>query len=361
MGRGFKAGGYVMEGSQASIEGENALKMPDTLNLGGVIKIRHNKTGGDYKTTHDAKDYGRIDFPDEAAFLAGGRLSANAGYLWEFSVKEHAGLLGAKYVFNAAKVGDIQFQVIPYMTDGQGAGYGGEQMNTGALGLQRIGEPKGYSAPNSLGINDTATGINLVAQASNWVVNFNQFAPAWTGSADNGGEMAGNITGLATYLRVNYFMDIAGFDTGIGFGTMSGTAKTMSGGEEVGFSPQMTFFDVQLQGQLAGMDTGIYVSSGTAAKAGTGEGITYVYGDGEADKSATGLAVKMSVTPELSVMVQSGSSTDGTTANTSTGLSSLGLQYMIAQNIKYEINSVTTSPSGGTASTNLQMMLFIGM
>jgi hypothetical protein len=361
MGRGFKAGGYTMEGSQASIEGENQLKLPDTLNLGGVIKIRHNKTNGDYKTTDSATDYGRIDFPDEAAFLAGGRLSANAGYLWEFSVKEHAGLLGAKYVFNAAKVGDIQFQVIPYMTDGQGAGYGGEQMNTAALGLQRYAESKAASAPHNLGINDTATGINLVAQASNWAVNFNQFAPAWTGSADNGGEMAGNITGLATYLRVNYFMDIAGFDTGIGFGTMSGTAKTMSGGSEIYFAPQLTFFDVQLQGQLAGMDTGIYISSGTAAKAGTAADTTYVYGDGAADKSATGVAAKVGITPELFVTVQSGSVTDGTTANTSTGMTSIGLQYMIAQNIKYEISSNTDSPSGGTASTNLQMMLFIGM
>src|SRR3989339_631791 len=51
MGRSFKAGSYSMEGSQASIEGENAMKLPDTLNIGAVLKMRHNKGSGDYTET----------------------------------------------------------------------------------------------------------------------------------------------------------------------------------------------------------------------------------------------------------------------------------------------------------------------
>jgi hypothetical protein len=364
MGRGFKMGGYTMEGSQASIEGENALKLPDTLNIGGVIKVRHEKTGGDYTSTGSATDYGEIQFPDEAAFLAGGRLSANAGFLWEIGmVSGDAGLSNAKFVFNAAKVGDIQIQVTPY--SGATPSYGGEYMNTGALALQRIAEDKSYMSAFQLGFDDHGgCGINIGAVASNWAVMYNMFAPF---NPLTDGAQPGNLTGLATYLRVNYFMDLAGFDTGFGFGTASGTAKTLSGTTEVKVAPAATFFDVQLQGQLAGMDTGFYITSGSAPKAGSDATTTYIYGDGAYAKSATGLAAKVGVTPELFVTVQSGSADEGaanaagTAAAGATSMSSVGIQYMIAQNIKFEFTNRTKAPAEGDSETLQQMMLFIGL
>ena len=368
MGRGFKAGGYVMEGSQASIEGENALKLPDTLNLGGVIKIRHNKTDGDYLKTNDEKDFGRIDFPDEAAILVGGRLSANAGFLWEFAVKAPTNLLGAKYVFNAAKAGDIQFQVIPYSTDGQGTGYGQELMNNATVGLQRIAEDKSYSAPVQLGFVGAAAGINLAAVAPNWAFNYNMFAPEFPG--ETSGEVAANITGLATYLRGVYFMDIAGFDTGVGFGQYSGAAKTMHTTTDAAGVKTTTdyklavagsFIDFQMQGQMAGMDTGFYFSTGSAPKKGTAAHTKYVYGDAAKSKAATGMAVKVAVTPETMVTFQNGSADYGT--GKATAMTSLGVQYMISQNVKFEFTNQTSKAgeTGSKAVTLQQMMLFIGM
>jgi len=395
MGRGFKMDGYTMEGSQASIEGENALKLPDTLNIGGVIKIRHNKAGGDFTKTGDEADFGRLDFPDEAALLVGGRLSANSGFLWEFAVKAETNLLGAKYVFNAAKAGDIQFQVIPYSTDGQGTGYGQELMNNATVGLQRIAEDKTYSAPVQLGFVSAAAGLNLVAQSSNWAFNYNMFAPVFPG--EHKGEVAMNITGLATYMRGVYFMDLAGFDTGVGFGQYSGTVKTMgndttsgttkqtlakdsSGNDtttvlseattyskhkEVYLAPTGSFVDFQMQGEIAGMQTGFYFSTGSVPEAGKAADTTYSYAAAKA-KSATGMAVKVGVTPELFVTFQNGSraegdvQSDGKTAMTHAG-SSLGLQYMISQNVKFEFTNKSDAPSEGKSTSLQQMMLFIGM
>jgi hypothetical protein len=349
MGRGFKQGGYTMEGSQASIEGENQLKLPIDLNMGGVIKLRHTKDS-------DAK-IGSLDFPDEAAILVGGRLSANAGMLWEFATKGGE-LLGIKYVFNAYDNDGINFQVIPYSTDGQGATYGAELMNTAALGLQRFAEDKSGSAPVQLGFVSPAVGLDFVANGSNWMASYNLFAPEW-------GEHApyGDVTGMANMIRVNYFMDLAGFDTGIGYGMFGG--KYVSPGTDAAGEVDVTaatsshtvggsWLDVQLQGQLAGMDTGIYISSGTNP-------VDQHYSTGTEAGSWTGLGAKMSVTPELSVMLQQGSGKNTAEGNKSS--SSLGLQYMIAQNIKFEFYqySHTADSDGASAVSGQRMMVFLGM
>jgi len=378
MGRGFKMDGYTMEGSQASIEGENALKLPDTLNIGGVIKIRHNKAGGDFTKTASEADYGRLDFPDEAALLVGGRLSANAGFLWEFAVKAPANLLGAKYVFNAAKAGDIQFQVIPYSTDGQGTGYAQELLNNAATGLQRIAEDKTYSAPVQLGFVGAAAGLALNAQTPSWSFQYNMFAPEFPGATK--GEVAMNVTGLATYMRGVYFMDLAGFDTGFGFGQYSGAVSTMHANTaddgtgkqvadgtatEVKIATEGSFIDFQMQGEVAGMPTGFYFSTGSAPKAGSAAHTTYAYSGTAAAKSAMGMAAKVGVTPELFVTVQSGTHADGTNDSTGSAMtyggSAVSLQYMISQNVKFEFTSSSKSPSEGDATSLTQMMLFIGM
>src|SRR3989339_1210649 len=147
MGRGFRAEGYTMEGSQASIEGENALKLPASLNLSLVTKIRHQSSNGE---AAEATDYGQLQWPDEAALLIGGRASANAGFLTEvalFGVAGEADLtdgaveassfLSFKVAFLAAKAGDVQLSVIPFQTDALGVAYGFQLLNTGAQRSQR--------------------------------------------------------------------------------------------------------------------------------------------------------------------------------------------------------------------------------
>jgi hypothetical protein len=376
MGRSFKNGGYVMEGAQASIEGENQLKLPDTLNIGAIIKIRHNKGSGDYTKTHAETDYGRVDFPDEAALLIGGRVSANAGALWEFSTKDGE-TAAVKYVFLAAQAGDIQFEVIPY--SGPAATYGFMPFNTAALGLQRFAESKVGSAANKIGFEHEATGIDFVATAPNWFVTYNAFGPA--SALGSGGEFAGNIGGMANYISVGYFMDLAGFDTGFGYGMYGGTMSTMettttvavdgtetSHSAEIKLGPAGSHLDIQLQGELAGMATGFYITQASvpAGSATATAANPYAAGiDSKGNynaKSATGIAAKVSVMPELAVAFQSGSLDPGAGIG-SESMTDISAQYMISQNVKFEYHIETVGETNATndgydAYTLNQMMLF---
>lgn len=367
MGRSFKAGNFTMEGSQEFIEGENGMKLPSSLNIGAVIKMRHTKTNGDYTVTGEASDYGEVEFPDEAALLIGGRVADGIGALWEVNIaKGPELLLGSKLAITAAEMGDTRLSVIPYKTDGQGVGYGFELLNTASLGLQRYSESKIGAAPVQLGFVDAAVGINLVASNPNWYVTLNQFAPAFPINA-----VPGNLTALATYLRAVYMTDLAGFDFAAGLGTYSGTAKSMQaagasesgggstaaagGGTEVEYAPAGMLIDVQMLGEIAGMSAGIFFTTGSVPAAATdATAATNPFNAevGNKAKSATGLAAKLGVTPDLSVVVQTGSKDEG--SGTSVSMSDVGVQYMIAQNVKFEYNVETDD----TVTKN-QAMLFL--
>src|SRR3972149_12320362 len=95
-GRLFKAGGFTMVGGQSMIEGD-MLFMPSALNASMVLKLRYQKTNGDfYYTKADGSDpsltkdtdsgrtvvttgdistnKGELQFPDEAAIFLAGRV-----------------------------------------------------------------------------------------------------------------------------------------------------------------------------------------------------------------------------------------------------------------------------------------------
>lgn len=83
-GRAFKADGYAMTGGHGLIEGDY-LSLPMSLNMSLIAELRYDKTNGN---TDTGSDKGQIQWPDEAAFLVGGKLADNAGFLVE------AGLAG---------------------------------------------------------------------------------------------------------------------------------------------------------------------------------------------------------------------------------------------------------------------------
>ncbi len=171
-GRAFKADGYTMTGGQSMIEGDY-LSMPMALNMSFIAKIRYDKTNGN---TGTGSDEGQIQWPDEAAFLVGGKLAENVGFLLEVGTAgivveddEGLALLGSKIHFNAAQVGATRLSVVPFSTDALGVAYGFELLNTGALRSQRpIENRTGYSAAQALGTGSgSATGIALVASSHN--------------------------------------------------------------------------------------------------------------------------------------------------------------------------------------------------
>jgi hypothetical protein len=352
-GRTFRAKGYTMPGVQPMIEGED-LSLPSNLNASIITKIRYQLKG------NDDDNRGEIQWPDEAAFLIGGRVAKNVGFLMELGLgPQHVqvdpvtgegeaigSFLSTKIHFNVGE----SFAVIPFSTDGLGVGYGFEMLNTGAQrSLRPIENRKGFSAGQLLGTaSGEATGIAFTYESPEWFANYSHWTPTW------GNVHANTLGGLAHYLRAAYMPNIGGWDTGFGASFMTGSV------EEGKTDPANEIFvdgwtiDAQMQGMAGSMPLGIYASYGVAPKSSATESNIYNTSTTD-DETAYGLAGKLEVIAGTSVYLAHSSIELATSASSST----LGAQHMIAQNIKLELYAVN-SDSSSPGDDYTMFMLFAG-
>ena len=352
------------------IQGE-CLSLPSTINASVITKIRYQ----DKK----ANDRGEIQWPDEAAFLVGGRASENVGFLmelglgpvgadvetgtgsvtgdtngdgikdpdenWVISGETHGTFLSTKVHF---MVND-SFSIIPFSTDGLGVGYGYEMLNTGVQRSQRpIENRKGFSAGQALGTaSGEATGIAFIYNTPEFFVNYSHWAPTW------GNVNADIFGGLAHYLRVAYMPNIGGWDTGFGINTMSGSVESGENDPATETFVDSWGIDAQAQGFVGDMTLGIYASYGEAPKGTAAEPNKYNKSTTD-DASSLGIATKLGINSKAAVYLAYASlDKNGTKESSNT----LGIQYHPAQNIKLEAFTVSEFDS---ADDYTMLMLFAG-
>lgn len=380
-GRTFRAKGYTMQGTQTMIEGED-LSLPSNLNVSIITKIRYQVKDD------DDGNRGEVQWPDEAAFVVGGRAADKIGFLMELGLGPGGGttdtgdgsisctdasgnpapalpdlsncsadtgsgdtetegnFLSTKFHF---VIGE-NFGIIPFATDGLGVGYGFEMLNTGQQRSQRpIENRKGFSAGQLLGTaSGEATGIAFVYETPDWFVNYSHWTPTW-------GNVHANIFGgLAHYLRAAYTPNFGGWDTGFGVSYMTGSV------EEGKTDPADEIFvdgwgiDLQTQGMAGSMPLGLYASYGVAPKSSATEENIYNSSTTD-DETAYGLLGKLEVISGTSLYLAY-SSID---VVTTTSFSTLGAQQMLAQNIKLELYTVN-SDSSSAGDDHTMFMLFAG-
>ncbi|WP_428624191.1 hypothetical protein [Sedimenticola sp.] len=363
-GRAFLTSGYTMRGAAPLVEGED-LSIPADLKMALITKIRYELS--------DAVDGGRgeVQWPDEAAFLVGGRVAENIGFLSEVALaaqdvdlatdKTNGNFLSFKTHFNVTP----NVAVVMYGTDALGIGYGMELMNTGLKRSQRpIENRRGMSAfhrmyfptgKNSSGIGSgAATGLAVAYHDNDMMVSYAQWAPTY-------GNVNANIFGgLAGYVRANYFMNIAGWDMGAGLAWTDGTIKTGATDPASETYVSSTGIDFQAIGDLGTIPSEFYVSYAQAPKS-TASKTNEFNGSLTDDTSAFALMGKFYVAPRTSVYLAYGDTNQGD-SNTRTE-TTIGAQYMLAQNIKLELFNVGYSSD----STNIDgrhdysmLMLFSG-
>lgn len=384
-GRNFRANGYILMGSQQKIEGED-ISLPATLNASIITKIRYQQQGSD--------DRGEVQWPDEAALLVGGRLSEHHGFLMELGMGPQeaeiaegtlsctnpsdattcsgtadvtGNFLSTKVHFNVTD----NFAVIPYSTDGLGVGYGFELLNTGVQRSQRpIENRKGFSAGQMLGTaSGEATGLALVYHTDDLFVNYSHWAPTW-GNVD-----ANVLGGLAHYLRAAYMPSIGGWDVGVGFNMMSGTIDVGDVDPAAEVMADSWGVDAQAQGLVGDMPLGVYLSYGAAAKStSVAEGPDQnIYNTSTADDAtATGFLAKLGVIPGKTTVYLGYGSHDydedpaGISKMVSVTDFTIGVQHMVAQNIKLELYNVSSDANKKGTSTEdkskdyTMLMLFAG-
>ncbi|MFA5372089.1 MAG: hypothetical protein WC298_08975 [Sideroxydans sp.] len=257
-GRAFKAGGYTMIGGQEKVEGEH-LSIPAVLNASIVMKLRYQKNNGVAAagagtTAPQSVASGQLQFFDEFALLMGGRVAENVGFLLEGQMIDPSGPFAAgfkmPFVFD---MGAAKLSVIPFETDALGAAFGYELSSGGVLRSNRWSEHRAetsaiqYNAPGATG---AATGIAFVAQNDMGFINVTRFATVQGGGSDL----------KSTYARIAATPTVGDWAIVAGVGNMSGSSY--NGAVERG--TEQTFLDFQAQGEVAGMETGVYFQYATA-------------------------------------------------------------------------------------------------
>jgi len=378
-GRAFKAGAYTMMGTQGKVEGDN-LSIPNTLNMAILTTAGYSKNNSDSAATVDpvANSNGARTTGDgtfyvpgtngEFSLFVGGRTSENSGALAELGMVQDAGtgagLSSAKIPMLWEVASGTRAGLVPYTTDGQGASYGFEELNTGANAVHTMlfigGDFNGSVAPilsaqQYIGTGSAATGFAFVVNNPNYFVNLTKFNQV--GPADLGGASAALTS---TYLRAAAIFDLGGWDTAVGAQSWSGSSSAVTftdvvNGSVAEITPSFTqmetkawAIDGQMQNTLGnGMPLGIYVTYASAAA--SDALTTNAYNGGADTRSSFNIAAELGVIPEKATLgfgIRRGKSGDTsiTGSNASDNAYLLEGSYKIAQNML--LNLIYTSQSG---------------
>lgn len=368
-GRAFKAGGYTMVGGQSLVEGD-LLSIPATLNMSLVTKLRYQKSNG----TNGALELnkGELQFPDEAAFLVGGRAGEHVGVLLEAQLADGAAATFTSYkmpiVFDVA---NVKVSAIPFKTDGLGASYGLELMNTGAVRHQRPLEHRGdFSAQQYVDTSGAATGLALVAVDNLWHVNYSAWAPVDGTNASSP---------YLNYIRAAVTPTVSGWDVAAGFQLWNGTTKQVIGtATPVRTSADAYALDAQLQGNAGNYPLGVYFSYASAKKSEADKVPNMFNASVNKAKSAWALAGELGVIPNrvtVALAYRSGKDGDGNDGPDANGdgfldgdgkdsqtATTVGVNYNATQNVQVQLNhsiySGDEKPTLGVGDSLTTIMLF---
>lgn len=313
-GRAFKANGYSQI-SQAPLEGDK-LSIAPVLNASFFIKTRITDTD---------KESPKLEFPDEAALLLGGRLGEGMGGIVEFSDS----ILSYKVSLTHQLNNGIALGMTPFATDSLGPAYGFELMNTGAVRnirpFERSSRPT--IGAGGLDLSGAVTGVAIHAFHEKGFAHITYFAPD---SKVAGGTKLDTGTDLSMYFRAAWTPRIGEFDTGLGFGMMRGQTKATpaNGTTRQTYGTHATFLDGQFQGMVNGKELGVYLMYGIGSN-----DPTDIYNAGSAKApTGVGLDVEYTLTDHFGLIAALGRHNNGSTLSpmVSTGI---GGYLKLGQNI----------------------------
>jgi hypothetical protein len=325
-GRAFKQGGFTMKGAQSMVEGE-ALSIPVALNASLITKVRYQKSNGDTSST----DFGELQFPDEAALLIGGRAGEHVGFLLELGTFGEVDENGEFSLFGSYKshfnwkVRDFNVGAVLFSTDGGGASYGFELLNTGAQRIQRIAEDRtASSAQQFVGLGaGEAEGLALVVSHPMGFVNYSFWAPVHGTTA---------VNGFSSYLRAAVTPQILGWDTGLGVQWFGGETSFQAGDVETdGWA-----VDAQAQGTVFGLPLGVYLAYAKAEPSPTN-----VFNAGRPnDRKAASILAELGVIPnKWTIFTGYVDGDTGAATKSEDNRWLVGTTYMVAQNVELQLSN----------------------
>jgi len=370
-GRAFKAGGYTMTGgNQGLVEGD-FLSIPAVLNAALITKTKYTKTNGDNNDSGTNK--GKVDFPDDAALFLAGRVGEHIGFTLEVQLANPA-----EAAFSSFKLpitlyqlnNGTNFQIIPYTTDGAGAAFGFELLNTGAMMMMRPMESMMVASAQLFTVVDqggemgtmgmmpgAASGVAFVVNNPLWFINYSLWTPEQLGANSGAGP-------YLHYLRAAVTPQYKGWDFGAGFQWWGGTGKNPAR-DAPREKADSWALDLQAQGTIwRNLPLGVYLTYANAPK--SGGDIQNIFNTRSNDRNAWNATAELGVIPGRLTLITSYIDGDNGKATASDERAlTLGGTFLVAQNFELQLNHTIYSgskfdsnPANGDQKTLL--MLFAG-
>ena len=377
-GRAFKSNAYTMMGAQTKVEGDR-LSIPSTLNMAVLTTFGFERTNAAPAGTFPVIGYIRGTNNDgngtaytpghngELSLFFGGRINDNAGFLTEVGMIGPADQSSAKMPILFEVTSGTRAGIVPFSTNGQGASYGFEELNTGANAVHQMSGVGGFngahanaiSAQQYIGTGGNATGLAFVVNNAAGFINVTKFNQIGTGDLRGGNNStgSGSVMGAgmnSTYLRVAGIFDVAGWDTGIGLQSWSGSSLSM----DTTVTPlagrvqktKASAIDGQMQGELNKMPVGIYVSYARAPYDVLGNTYNLVDPAATLDRSSLNISGEVGVIPGIATLgaairrAKSGVA-DGAGANATDNAIMLTATYKLSQNMMASLSYTTNTGS----------------
>jgi hypothetical protein len=375
-------------GAQTKVEGDR-LSIPSTLNMAALTTFGYEKTnavaaGAAAVTPGTNNDgNGTVYTPGhngELSLFFGGRINDNAGFLTEVGLIGPADQSSAKMPILFEVTPGTRAGIVPFTTNGQGASYGFEVLNTGANAVHQMSGVGGFNGAHSnaisaqqyIGTGAAATGVAFVVNNPSYFINATKYNQMGSGDLTGGGNSTGSGSVMSagmdsTYLRAAYIFDMGSWDTGVGVQSWSGSSVCMPdtigqtcdvatpGGPALVTTTKATAIDGQMQGELNKMPVGFYVSLAKAPY----DAVTpnsYNMG-GTMDRSSFNVSAEVGVLPGIATLgaairrAKSGADEGllaggpATGANASDNAIMVTATYKLSQNMMASLSY--TSNSGG--------------
>lgn len=270
-GRAFKEGSFTSVGDQALVEDDN-LSIPSVLNATFVVRaqmIRTSGVSGNAAGTANGSSTAYV-MPQDQNFLIAGRAGTNTGVFVEFGGGTGDTVNGGvnnMQVMNSFDVGGFKMG-LSWADTSFGADstlavnsvYGQHSGNVGDLGGS-------VGAVNNSGFTNSIVGIGT------WIGNDMGFiqaalvapggAAGWTNTVTTTAVInaAGGATNVglkfAKLVKVAATLDVGGFDTIVGAGTVAGKVGKTTG-TTTSQDMDMQWVYGQMQGDLGDMSLGVY-------------------------------------------------------------------------------------------------------
>ncbi|MBK7615454.1 MAG: hypothetical protein IPJ08_13530 [Burkholderiales bacterium] len=346
-GAEFKASGYV-DIKNKPLAGKD-LSLADSLYAGVFTKLRYQKSNGVENTGEKSTHSGELQFPDEFALLLGGRVGKNIGFLIEGQLidGEAPMLAGFKMPMIWEVRDTMKAGVVPYTTDGLGASYGFELLNTGAVRNVRVSEHRSETSAQQYIFfggtgpgGDTAgasTGLAFVLHDSLYHVVVNPNTP---NHLPGGGNNLGGLDSL--YMRAVVTPTVNGWALAAGVQSWSGSNARYGDGS-TSVATKGWALDAQAQGVFQSMPLGVYLAHASAPASSAGSAPNLFNAKAKA-RTATTLTAELGVLPQTATVMLSYRKADN--AGTQDNAWSIGGTYHIYQNVGLQLVHSQRSAAG---------------